>query len=329
MVGRGWDANDWPEAPHRGPLDALAPDRPVLLHSRDFHALWVNGAALRAAGLSRTSVAAPGGLIERDTSGEPSGVVRENAVRAFHALEQRAATASGDPLALLTEAATALHALGVTGVHDFERGEAAFTLMSRFARGEHASTGARLRVVQCVDPEDLERVAALGLKSGDGDDAFRVGTVKLFADGTLGSRTAAMLEPYQGTSERGLEVLTPADLDQRLSRARAAGFAVAIHAIGDRACRNALDAFERLHARRSGAAPPALADRIEHIQLLAPADLMRFAALGVTASMQPLHSTTDAPLARRQWGSRCQNSYPWRALLGSGAALAFGSDAPV
>jgi predicted amidohydrolase YtcJ len=327
VVGRGWDANDWPEPPHRAALDALSPGRPLLLHSHDFHAMWVNGAALRAAGITRETRDPAGGVIERDANGEPRGIVRENAVRPLRALEEQAAAAAGDPLALLADAAHALHAQGITAVHDFERGAAAFERMERFARAP-GPRAARVRVVQCVDPDDLPRVATLGLRSGDGDDAFRVGAVKLFADGTLGSRTAAMLEPYEGSGERGLEVLAPRDLDQRLAAARAANFAVAVHAVGDRACRNALDAFERL--RGNGRfARPALADRLEHIQLLSPADLPRFAALDVAASMQPLHCTADAPLARRHWGTRCRNSYPWRALLDAGAALAFGSDAPV
>ena len=328
LVGRGWDSNDWPEPPHRVALDALAPDRPVLLHSHDFHAMWVNSAALRAVGITRATQDPPGGLIEREASGEPRGVVRENAVRALRALEVRAAAAAGDPLELLEGAAMVLHAHGVTGVHDFERGEPSFQLMERFARGALADRGARVRVVQCVDPDDLARVASLGLRSGDGDDAFRVGAVKLFADGTLGSRTAAMLEPFEGTDQRGLELLSPGDFDQRLSAARAAGFAVAIHAMGDRACRNALDAFERIRSR-AASAPPALSDRLEHAQLVAPGDLPRFVALQVAVSMQPLHCTADAPLARRHWGDRCRTSYPWRALLETGAALAFGSDAPV
>jgi hypothetical protein len=328
LVGRGWDSNDWPEPPHRAALDALAGERPVLLHSHDFHAMWVNTAALRAAGITRATLDPPGGVIERDAGGEPRGVVRETAVRPLRALEERAAAAAGDPLTLLADAAGALHALGVTAVHDFERGEAAFQLMERFARDTSADRGARVRVVQCVDPEDLGRVASLGLKSGDGDDAFRIGSVKLFADGTLGSRTGAMLEPYEGSDQRGIEVLSPRDLDERLAAAAAAGFAIAIHAVGDRACRNALDAFERARTRVK---PPssALVNRIEHVQLLSPADLPRFAALGVAASMQPLHCTADAPLARRHWGARCRNAYPWRALLEAGATLAFGSDAPV
>ncbi len=322
IVGRGWDADRWSAPPSRAALDAVSASRPVLLHSHDFHALWVNSAALAAAGISRSTPDPAGGVIERDAAGEPTGVVRENAVRAFRALEDEAARSAGDPARLLGHAAGALHALGVTAVHDFERGEAAFSTMEHFARGP----GPRLRVLQCVGPEDLERVVALGLASGHGDDDFRVGSLKLFADGTLGSRTAALLEPYDGTSERGLDVLSAAGLAAEVRRGLASGFAVAVHAIGDRACRHALEAFAS--AGRSASAP-AIANRIEHAQLVAEADLPRFAALGVAASMQPIHCTSDAELAERYWGSRRERSYPWRALIENGATLAFGSDAPV
>ena len=323
LIGRGWSADHWSEPPTRAALDAVVSGRPVLLHSHDFHALWVNSAALAEAGITRDTRDPPGGLIERGSDGIPTGVVRENAVRLFGALLERGARDAGDPAALLTSAAGELHALGVTAVHDFERGATAYTVMERFARSE----GPRLRVLQCVGPDDLERVAALGLRSGSGDDSFRVGPLKLFADGTLGSRTAALLEPYEGSASHGIEVLAPAELAEHVERGLARGLAVAIHAIGDRACRNALDAFDRAGLGRGPRA--ALTSRIEHAQLVDPADLPRFGALGVAASMQPLHCTADAPAAERAWGPRVHHSYPWRDLLDSGAMLAFGSDAPV
>jgi predicted amidohydrolase YtcJ len=321
VLGRGWDAGEWSEQPARGALDALEAHRPLLLHSHDFHTLWVNSAALARAGIGRGTPDPPGGRIERDPGGEPTGVLRENAVKALAALEDEATRAAGDAGMLLADAARALHAFGVTAVHDFERGAAAFGEMERFARG----AGPRVRVLQCVGPEDLERVAGLGLASGAGDDHFRVGPLKLFADGTLGSRTAALLAPYDGTEEMGLDVLPPDELSAWVARGLAQSLAVAVHAIGDRACRHALDAFERAASRSR----PVLPNRIEHAQLVAPPDLPRFAALGVAASMQPLHCTADAPLAARWWGSRRDQAYPWRTLLESGARLAFGSDAPV
>ncbi|HTM58071.1 MAG TPA: amidohydrolase [Candidatus Udaeobacter sp.] len=324
LIGRGWSAERWGEPPRRGALDPSFPARAVLLHSHDFHALWVNSRALADAGITRETRDPPGGLIERGPDGAPSGVVRENAVKLFATMLERGAEAAGEPAELLASAARELHALGVTAIQDFERGAAAFNVMERFARGP----GPKLRVLQCVGPEDLDRVVALGLASGAGDEMFRVGPLKLFADGTLNSRTAAMLEPFEGTASRGLEVLPPADLEALVERGLSAGFAVAIHAIGDRACRNALDAFERA---RLGPRTPraALPSRIEHAQLVDPADVSRFATLGVAASMQPLHCTSDAAVAERAWGSRIRYSYPWRTLLDSGALLAFGSDAPV
>ena len=331
VVGRGWDREDWPDAPHRALLDSVSASRPVLLHSRDFHALWVNSAALMSANVNAATADPSGGLIERDGTGAPTGVLRENAVRFCSALEDEAAREGVAPLDLLARAARELHAMGITAVHDFERGEGAFRTMERFARGPAPS----LRVLQCVGPEDLERVRALGLRSGDGDDRFRVGPLKLFADGTLGSRTAALLAPYDHTDSCGLEVLPPADLADWVRRGSEAGLTIAVHAIGDRACRNALDAIESIVPRPASVAvrgePAAMVPpcRLEHVQLLTAEDAPRFAALGVAASMQPLHCVSDSEMARRYWGARCERSYPWRTLLDRGTLLAFGSDAPV
>jgi predicted amidohydrolase YtcJ len=172
----------------------------------------------------------------------------------------------------------------------------------------------------------LDAALALGLESGVGDDAFRVGGIKLFADGALGSRTAALLEPYEGTADRGMELIAPRELAGTVRRALEGGLALAIHAIGDRALRNTLDAFD---AAGGALGRPRLPSRIEHLQLVDPADAPRLARLGVAASMQPVHCTSDLVMADRAWGSRCENAYPWRRMLASGAALAFGSDAPV
>ena len=318
MVGRGWDDAGWSAAPLAAALDALAPGRPVLLHRHDFHALWVNTAALRAAGVSSATQDPPAGRFERGPGGEPNGLVRENAVRVFAALEERAAPALDD--ALLDDAAAALHAEGITAIHDFQRNQA------DWERSRALAARRRLRVLQHVGPEQVAGARGFGLRGGDGDDWFRTGALKLFADGTLGSRTAAMLEPWADTPGRGMPVHTPEELADLVGQAAAAGFSVAIHAIGDAAVRHALDAIE---SHRSALARLPLPARIEHVQLLHGQDLPRFAALGVAASMQPQHATTDAPVAKRAWGARCALAYPWRALLASGALLAFGSDAPV
>jgi hypothetical protein len=319
VVGRGWDANAWPDAPHRAALDAACPDRPVLLHSHDFHALWVNGAALDAAGIRRETTDPDGGRIERDASGEPSGVVREHAVRLFAALERSAVRDPDD--ALLARAIAQLNALGITAVHDFEGAEE-----ERLLRAMSEGEGPRVRVLMHLPHSGLDRALADRIESGRGDAAFRVGAVKLFADGTLGSRTAALLEPYDGTDDRGMELLSPEALRHDVARALAGGLAVAIHAIGDRACRSALDAFE---AAGRSLGRPRLPSRIEHLQLVDDRDLPRLARLGIAASVQPTHLTSDIELVERWWSDRRARAYPYRALADSGALLALGSDAPV
>lgn len=318
VVGRGWDGNLWNEAPDRASLDRVTGVRPVLLHSKDFHSLWVNGAALARAGVSRATRDPDGGRLERDAAGEPTGVIREHAVRLFAGLAPPEGV--DQDLARVGEAIRALHAEGVTAVHDFEAAEE-----HRLLRAMTRRAGPRVRVLMHVPHAALDHALALGLASGTGDDRFRIGALKLFADGTLGSQTAAMLEPYQGSGDRGLALIAPDELAALVTRAAAGGLATAIHAIGDRAVRSALDAFAAAAAQGPAALPP----RIEHVQLLDPSDLPRFAALGVAASMQPLHCTSDIDIARRHWGPRSERAYPWGSLLARGTRLAFGSDAPV
>uniref|UniRef100_A0A832MIP5 Amidohydrolase n=1 Tax=Eiseniibacteriota bacterium TaxID=2212470 RepID=A0A832MIP5_UNCEI len=319
IVGRGWDPHDWPDRPHRALLDAACPDRPVVLHAHDFHAVWVNGAALAAAGVGARPEDPPGGRFERDADGAPDGVVREHAVRPFQALADALRDADDGPA--LEAAVARLHAAGVTAVHDFEGRDAFALLAARAVR-----RGARLRVLAQLPHAALDAALALGLASGVGDRWLRVGAVKLFADGTLGSRTAAMLEPYDGAGGTGMDLLPPEVLAADVRRALEGGLAVAVHAIGDRAVRHVVDAFESAGA---ALARPALPSRVEHVQIAHPADLARLARLGLVASMQPSHCASDLPLAERYWGSRRARCYPWRAVLDLGAALVFGSDAPV
>jgi len=318
IVGRGFDSNGWDEPPARDALDRVTGSRPALLHSHDYHSLWVNSAALAACGIGRDTPDPAGGRIVRDAAGEPTGLLLEHAVRPCAALLEAAAV---DPAAAVARALPLLHARGVTGVHDFEG-----PLAMRVLRDACGGAAPRLRVLMHLAHARLDEAIALGLTSGIGDDAFRIGAIKLFADGTLGSRTAAMLAAYDGTQETGMDLIPPVELAAIVRRAVDAGLSVAIHAIGDRAVRSSLDAFE--------AAGPALArlampPRIEHAQLVDAADVPRFARLGVVASMQPSHATADAALAHRHWGGRAAASYPWRTLLDRGARLAFGSDAPV
>jgi hypothetical protein len=318
LIGRGWKSDAWEAPPEVAALDAVTGDRPVILHGRDFHSVWVNGAVLRRAGIDARTPDPDGGRIERDASGAPTGILREHAVRLVAALERGVAPVSPQALA---SAVSELHAHGVTAIHDFEDAEA-FHALRAITRGERPA----LRVLMHLPHATLEPALATGLESGVGDDAFRVGAVKLFADGTLGSRTAALLDPYDGTDERGLDLLSDRDLRDAVHRAFHGGLSIAVHAIGDRAVRKALDAFE---ASSDVLARLALPPRIEHVQLVAADDVPRFARLGVAASVQPSHGLSDAEMAERWWSTRTQRSYAWRSLADGGARLAFGSDAPV
>jgi predicted amidohydrolase YtcJ len=178
---------------------------------------------------------------------------------------------------------------------------------------------------------DLDAALRLGLRSGLGDEYLRIGGVKLFADGALGPQSAHMLAPYEGTAgDTGIPTHTADELRDMVSRARTGGLSIAAHAIGDASNRSVLDAIEYARAASPDTwRQPCLPDRIEHVQLLHPDDLPRLASLGVVASMQPIHATSDMEMAERHWGRRCELSYAWRSVLDSGAHLAFGSDCPV
>ena len=317
LIGRGWAAAGWEAPPEREALDAVLRGRVVLLHSRDYHALWVNSAAMASAGIHRGTADPPDCVIERRPSGEPTGVFREHASRFFDGL-MPVPTAETD-LPLVQDAVQRLLSQGMTSVHDFEGDAEAEVLKAMSSCG-----GPRLRVLMHRPRAALERL--LAAPSPPGDDWFAWGALKLFADGTLGSRTASMLDPYDGTEERGMTLIPPDELKGLVGRSVRGGLSVAIHAIGDHAVRVALDAFESCGPALGRLRLP---PRIEHAQLVDDQDLRRFAELGVAASMQPQHCVTDRPLVERLWRQRATRSYPWRTLLDAGAPLAFGSDAPV
>jgi len=316
ITGGGWNPNEWGGFPHKSPLDRVAPDNPVALESKDGHALWCNSVALRAAGIDEGTPEPPGGVIQRDAAGHLTGVLFEGALE-----KVRAAMGSADVRRVaeaLERAQSQLLSLGLTGVHNCEGPEALHALQLMRERGL-----LRLRVHMMVPERNLDAAVRLGLRSGLGDDQLWIGQLKVFADGALGSGTAYMLHPYEGTDERGIAIHSSEELDDIVRRANAAGLGVAMHAIGDAANRLALRAFE---AARDLRGPR---NRIEHAQLLTPEDIAKFAELDVIASMQPIHAPSDRYMADRKWGERCRYAYAWRSLLDSGATLSFGSDAPV
>ena len=326
--GRGWDKNLWPDDrfPTKNDLDPATGDVPVVLSSKDGHLSWVNSAALRLAGIDARTVDPSGGEIARDRRGEPTGLLKEEA----KALIWRAIPPE-DPESIeagIREAMAVMLRFGIVGVHsyvgtDTYEGAATFAAYQRLA----ASDELRLRVWMTVPEDNLDAAVRSGLRTGFGNDWLRVGPVKIFADGTLGSQTANMIEPFENLpGNTGIAIHSRDALIDLVGRAVAGGFWCAIHAIGDRATRWVLDAYETHHeaSQRAGAR-----HRIEHVQLLHPDDLPRLARFGVTASMQPIHCTNDRDIADRYWGRRSRYAYAWRSLLRAGTVLAFGSDAPI
>ena len=328
ILGGGWDQRRFGAWPTAEALESVAPGRLVALRAFDHHALWASRAAIAAAGIDRDTPDPEGGVIRRDAHGEPEGVLLENA---GGLVLERVPRPDGDAMRrAMRNYARELLRLGVVGAHDPARLTAdpeneALDIYAELAEADELP----VRIRACVRADGLENAIERGLRSGaalGGADTSMLsfGWLKLFADGTLGSKTAALLEPIEGGTDTGLFLSPPERLGELAVQAADAGIATMIHAIGDAACRSALDILGPTAARVP------FMPRVEHVQLLASSDRARFAELGVAASVQPVHLREDAATARRDWGSRAEsNGYTWRSLLDAGATLAFGTDAPV
>jgi predicted amidohydrolase YtcJ len=314
--GSGWRSAEWspPVEPSKGALDAVSGDVPVALQARDGHSLWLNSAALA---LADGDLAVPGGVVERDERGEPTGVLREEAAWRFRERYVYGTTKEDEWVSAIRAGLRIAASRGVTAVHDKDGWLGALGFFQRLRR-EEALT---LRVWQSLPArESLEHLEEVGLRGGLGDDLLRAGYLKVFMDGTLGSQTARLLDGG------GVEITSRDELAEIVRRAAAHRWPVAVHAIGDRANRDALDAFEDT---RSAWQPLGLRQRIEHAQLLASEDVPRFRALGVAASVQFSHAPSDRDLADRFWAGSTGRAYAYRSLADAGALVANGSDAPV
>jgi hypothetical protein len=323
ITGRGWDQTRWPGAayPSRASLDRAAPGHPVALIRVDGHATWASSEALTRAGIGRRSTDPPGGVIARDAGGEPTGILIDLAQDIVRGLIPAPSEARFDQ-AVRDTIAECL-AKGLTGAHEPGLDLAAVASYTRLIkRGQFP-----FRVFAALSGKKAwGRYRDEGPQSV-GDGRLIVGAVKLWLDGALGSRGAALHAPYcDDPANTGL-VLVPPDEVERITReAITRGFHVWVHAIGDRANTLALDAFERV---RVGGGPPARL-RVEHAQILTPADIPRFRRLGVVPSMQPTHCTSDMRWAGERLGpERLTGAYAWRSILDTGAYLAGGSDFPV
>jgi predicted amidohydrolase YtcJ len=313
VVGRGWYNDAWRDRrfPDRRSLDEAAAGRPAFLVRKDAHSAWVSSAALAAAGIERGTRDPAGGVIDRDADGEATGIVRENAVDVIRRRVPKPPDERID--AAMAAALRDLSRLGVTSVHSMDRADA-YASLSRL----HERRPLPVRVTWNLPATRLPHAERLGLRGGAGDDRLRIWGVKAFLDGSLGSRTAQMLDGS------GVPMLPQDELVDLARRCAASGLSLCLHAIGDGAVRRALDALEPM-----AGTSPRWRPRIEHAQCVDPADVPRFRRAGVIASMQPIHAVADRDLADREWPEHVRHAYAWRALQDAGAVLAFGSDAPV
>jgi predicted amidohydrolase YtcJ len=319
VQGRGWDQERWPDRrfPTAQDLDSVAPLHPVVLMAKSGHALAANSRALEMAGVTAETPDPAGGRIGRDAHGQPDGMLFEDS--AIELVTDLVPVPSAEETAeTIRRTFPEAWRVGLTSIHDVDHSPAFAAYQVLRARVELG-----LRVVKYLPVEVLDCALGIGIRGGLGDDWLRVGGIKVFTDGALGPRTAAMLAPYEGAPENvGVLTIDEAPLRELTSKAVAGGLPLAIHAIGDRANRMVLDVLTI-----SGG--EGLRHRIEHVQLLHPDDVGRLAALGIVASMQPIHATQDYEMADRYWGDRCVAAYAWRSLLDAGTVLAFGSDCPV
>jgi len=326
ILGRGWDQNDWPEAryPERPALDRIAPDNPVYLVRICGHAAYVNSAALRLAGISRLTPDPAGGKILRDASGEPTGILLDNAVNLVS--KSIPPLARDEKKKLMVAAARKCLAAGLVGVHEMGiDAEDVSVYEELYAAGELP-----FRITGYLSSDDAGVAPFLGAgpRAGRGDELFRIVGAKFYADGSLGARSAALIDDYaDDPGNRGILMQSPDSLYRLILPWREKGFQTAVHAIGDAAVREVLDVYELL-----GAAYPApdARPRIEHSQVVAADDVARFAKLGVVPSMQFIHCTSDMPWVEERLGAgRVAGAYAWRSLVAAGSRIPGGSDFPV
>jgi len=325
--GYGWASDRWSDSatPTAAALDRVAPHCPVLLDHKIFlHGAWVNSRALEIAGITAQTPDPPGGKIQRDEHGNPTGILLEEAVTLV--------SKHVPPLSIprLAEAMLKAQKLcwqkGLAGLHDLD-GATSFRALQSLHQQEELG----LRVIKNLPVELLDQAIALGLQSGFGDDRLRIGSIKIFADGALGTRSALLFAPYgDDASNCGIAVTDKALMLEQAMRASKHGLSLAIHAIGDRAVHDVLDVLEAVRGEESeiGIPPQHLRHRIEHLQICSPADRERLPPLSVIASMNPFHVIPDAEVVDRILGERGRFTHTYRDILETGAVVVFSSDAP-
>ena len=326
LQGAGWNQVKWNlgRFPTATELDAAVSDKPVVLGRVDGHAEWLNTRAMQAAGITKDTRDPPGGRIERDADGRPTGVLVDNAMALVDKVMPK--PTNGEQRAALKAALAHMNSVGLTGVGDAGEDTQAIAMYRDFA--DRGLLSVRAYVMIGDTGADFAALSRNGPLIGYADDHLTVRAVKLFADGALGSRGAALLAPYSDMpSQRGLLFTSDAEMQGKIETALKAGYQVNIHAIGDAANHQVLNAFEAAYKDVGGRQ---LRNRIEHAQVVALSDIPRFKQLDLIASMQPTHAISDMNMAEARIGKdRLKGAYAWRTLLDQGTRIAGGSDFPV
>ncbi|HET9918879.1 MAG TPA: amidohydrolase [Ktedonobacteraceae bacterium] len=340
IQGGRWDKNLWPGGnfPTHASLDDAAPEHPVALWSKDGHLLWVNSRALQRAGITRDTPNPPNGAILRDSEGEPTGVLQEEQATTlvYRVIKDED---ESQTRVYVEQTLAEMQSYGITSIHEIE-GRDALRLLTRLR--DEGKLGVRVQMILPRQMVPQLRESGGKLHGFEGDDLLRVGGIKIFADGTLGSQTAAMLESFEGNPNNfGILTLPEEEMKATVSAAAEMGLSIAIHAIGDRAAHVALNSIEyaQHHLAETGVtgvtsatADPSIRNlryRLEHVQLITPEDMERMRRLGVVASVQPFHAVADRDNAERYWGKRHRRAYAYHSMQQMGIPLALGSDAPV
>ena len=324
ILGHGWNHNRWAEGYGNAKMfDEISNQHPIYLTAKSLHAGWANTTAMNLAGIEASTADPEGGQILRDAGGLPTGILLESAMRLVENIIPE--PNEDENIESILRAQSGLNQYGITTIHDFDSWDI-FPILQRLEKEGRLS----LRVVKGIPRPFLPKALEMGLRSGQRSGNLQIGWLKLFSDGALGPQTAALLQPYADQpGNSGMLLMDAEEIVEIGRQAVKNGIALAIHAIGDRANRVVLDAYRTIRKIESRLNLPHRHHRIEHIQLIQPADQKRLAELGIIASMQPIHAISDMEMAERYWGERCPNAYAWNSLLKNGVSLAFGSDAPV
>ena len=323
ILGHGWNQNVWGAWPTAAELDAIVPNNPVYLTAKSLHAAWANTKAMQLARITAQTSDPQNGQIQRDASENATGILLETAMELVSNIIP--APTIQEIANAMEKAQPILWKMGLTGIHDFDRRESFMALQQLRAQGR-----LKLRVLKNMPVELLDQAFELGMRGGFGDNMLRIGNIKAFMDGALGPHTAAMFQPYIGEGEnRGILNMDGEELFEHGRKAAQVGLGMTVHAIGDRANHEVLEAYEQLRSYETENHLPHLRHRIEHVQVIHPDDAPRLAQLNVIASMQPIHATSDMLMADKFWGERSRLAYAMKTQLDFGAHLALGSDAPV